>query len=86
MLFTAQPAFAESDYDKKLDKIERAVTNLPRGSIGIPVQWFEMETIIGWEKMMLILGYANNMLACERILILAREESPSRRFRCSPAN
>jgi len=84
--FLTHPSFAESDYDKKLYEVERTVFDLPRGVLKIPAQWFEMETLIGWEKMMLILGYADNETVCNKILITAIDESPLRRFRCSPAN
>mgnify|MGYP004194133115 CR=1 FL=1 len=41
---------------------------MPRNSINIPMQWFEMHSTFGWGKMVLIMGYENNRIACFSIL------------------
>ncbi|MGD9670777.1 MAG: hypothetical protein AB7U75_17315 [Hyphomicrobiaceae bacterium] len=66
--------------------IEEAAADLPRGGLNIPAQWFMMESLVGWEKMMLIFGYADNEDVCMHMLEIAQEESPDRRFRCMAAN
>jgi hypothetical protein len=45
-----------------------------------------MESMIGWEKMMLVLGYADNRNICIHLETIAKNETPSRNFRCKPAN
>jgi hypothetical protein len=62
------------------------VAQLPRGGANIPAQWFEMNSLVGWERMMLIIGYANNQMVCNNMLPIAKNDSPDREFRCSPAN
>lgn len=65
---------------------EKAVENYPRGGLDIPAQWFMMESLVGWEKMILIFGYADNVETCQHLLDIARIESPERNFRCENAN
>ncbi|MFG6552463.1 hypothetical protein [Sulfitobacter sp. 1A16808] len=48
--------------------------------------WLEMKSIIGWEKMMLVVGYASNGSVCERLVDVATADAPDREFRCSTAN
>jgi len=48
--------------------------------------WLEMKSVIGWEKMVLFVGYAANGPVCERLAAIARIDSPDREFRCSTAN
>lgn len=66
--------------------LETAVKNYPRGSLDIPAQWFMMEGLVGWEKMMFIFGYADNRDICYHLVDVAKEESPNRNFRCEDAN
>ena len=68
------------------DRLEGFAESLPRNSLQLPMYWFEMESTIGWEKMMLIFGYANNEPPCLMLLNIASAESPMRRFRCSIVN
>ena len=79
---TTQPVKA----DKSSDELEKVVSQLPRGRLGIPMYWFEMESIIGWEKMMLVLGYADNRSICIHLETVAKDEAPARNFRCKLAN
>jgi hypothetical protein len=72
--------------DETSDKLEKVVSQLPRGSLGMPIYWFEMESMIGWEKMMLVLGYADNRTICIHLETIAKNEAPARNFRCKPAN
>lgn len=73
-------------FNDRNDKLEQAVQNMPRGGLDIPAQWFMMESMVGWEKMMLIFGYADNRDVCYKLVEMAREESPNRNFRCQDAN
>ena len=59
---------------------------MERGIAGIPTQWFSMETAIGWEKMMLVFGYADNRTTCIKLIEIAKIDSPDRKFHCDPAN
>ena len=81
IVFVYKPVFAASMID-----LERMVEQIPRGSLNIPVQWFEMKSVIGWEKMMLVFGYADNRGVCLRLIDLAYAENTGREYRCSPAN
>lgn len=63
-----------------------AVENHPRGGLGIPAQWLMMDTLVGWDKMMLIVGYADNVDVCLALVEIAKEDSPDRDFRCTDAN
>lgn len=60
--------------------------NHPRGGLDIPAQWFMMESAVGWEKMMLVVGYADNVTVCQRLVEMAKVDSPTRNFRCTDAN
>lgn len=73
-------------YSYKETDLYEAAQNHPRGGLNIPAQWFMMESMVGWEKMMLIFGYADNVEVCEHLTEVAREESPDRNFRCTDAN
>lgn len=68
------------------EKIEAFVNGLPRNEWGGAMYWLEMKSIIGWENMMLVLGYASNGPVCERLAAVARIDAPDREFRCSTAN
>ena len=54
--------------------------------VGGAMYWLEMKTIIGWEKMMLVVGYATNEPICDRLAMVVRLDAPDRKFRCSTAN
>jgi hypothetical protein len=45
-----------------------------------------MESVLGWEKMMLIVGCADNRTVCLSLSEIAKTESPMRNFRCFDAN
>lgn len=63
------------------------VGKLPRDSImNLPMYWMEMESLIGWEKMMLVFGYASNGPVCDRLVQVAKADAPERNFRCVSAN
>lgn len=63
------------------------VSQLPRDStLGLPMYWMEMESIIGWEEMMLVFGYANNKPVCDLLVRVATADAPNRKFRCVEAN
>lgn len=77
---------AENSAVPAVTTIETAAKNHPRGSLNIPAQWFMMESLVGWEKMILIFGYADNVETCLHLLDIAKIESPGRSFRCENAN
>ena len=66
--------------------LEKLVASMPRGFSGIPSYWFEMRSAVGWEKMMLVLGYADNRSVCDYLKEIAYTTDPQREFRCSAAN
>ena len=43
-----------------VQELQRLVKKMPRNSLNIPIQWFEMDCTYGWGKMMLIMGYEDN--------------------------
>ena len=69
-----------------IDDLERLVGKMPRGTLDIPIYWFEMRTSVGWEKMMLVLGYADNRSICDYLKSIAYKSDPQREFRYSAAN
>jgi hypothetical protein len=73
-------------YSYKEVDLYTAVENHPRGGMGIPAQWLMMDTLVGWDKMMLIVGYADNVTVCQALVEIAKEDSPDRNFRCTDAN
>jgi hypothetical protein len=81
-LWSTHPANAQTNSER----IETFANELPRNDWGGAMYWVEMESAIGWEKMMLVVGYASNGPVCERLAAIARIDSPDREFRCSTAN
>ena len=81
LVLTAFPS-----YSADIDDLERLVGKMPRGTLDIPIYWFEMRTSVGWEKMMLVLGYADNRSICDYLKSIAYKSDPQREFRCSAAN
>lgn len=73
-------------YSYKDVDLYTAVENHPRGELNIPAQWLMMDTLVGWDRMMLIVGYADNVEVCQRLVEIAKEDSPNRNFRCTDAN
>lgn len=73
-------------YSYKDVDLYTAAENHPKGSLNIPAQWFMMESTVGWERMMLIFGYVDDVEVCEHLVEIAKEESPNRDFRCTDAN
>ncbi|MBI49682.1 MAG: hypothetical protein CL850_05290 [Crocinitomicaceae bacterium] len=56
------------DSSVDIQELQRLVEKMPRNSLNIPMQWFEMDCTYGWGKMMLIMGYEDNRKACLSIL------------------
>ena len=73
-------------YSYKEVDLYTAVENHPRGELDIPAQWFMMNTLVGWDKMMLVFGYADNVSVCQLLVETAKKDSPDRDFRCTDAN
>ena len=67
-------------------RLETAAENYPTGIAGVPAQWFMMKSLVGWERMMFIFGYADDREVCEHLVEIGRKESPDREFRCDDAN
>ncbi len=68
------------------EKIEAFISELPRDKWGGAIYWLEMKSTIGWENVMLVVGYAFNEPVCEKLAEVARVDAPHREFRCSTAN
>ncbi len=85
LLVAVAVSFFAGYFYKSVDLYE-AAENHPRGVLNIPAQWFMMESSLGWEKMMFIFGYADNIEVCEHLVEVAKVESPNRDFRCTDAN
>ena len=81
LICAGQVSYASNSYD-----LEHSASSRPRGRLNIPEQWFEMETVLGWEKMMLIFGYADNRAICKHLMQISKKESPNRKFRCADSN
>lgn len=81
-LLVATSAYAETNGDS----VAAFASELPRTEWGGAMYWLEMKTIIGWEKMILVVGYAANRPVCERLAVVARADAPDREFRCTTAN
>jgi hypothetical protein len=82
-------AISTLSHAETIDKgqvLSGVAAHLPRGIAGIPDQWFEMKSAIGWEKMALFIGYADNKSACELLVGIAAQQAPDREFRCTDAN
>ncbi|MCK4918440.1 MAG: hypothetical protein KAS02_01495 [Candidatus Pacebacteria bacterium] len=73
-------------YSYKDVSFDEDVQNYPKGSLNIPAQWFMMDGLVGWERMMFIFGYADNVDVCQHLVEVAKAESPDRDFRCTDAN
>lgn len=84
-LLTLILGFVGGYYYKTVDLFE-AASGHPRGGLNIPAQWFMMESMVGWERMILVFGYADNVEVCQNLVEMAKEESPDRNFRCTDAN
>lgn len=67
-------------------EFEKTVKNLPRNSIGSPAYWYEMHGMTGWEKVILVFGYAENFDVCQYMVNIGKKDSPERDFKCTPAN
>ena len=74
------------DWEAGLLSLTMAAKDMPRGSTDIPAQWFLMKSVIGWEEMMLVFGYAENKSACEHLVKIAKVDAPAREFACLDAN
>jgi hypothetical protein len=46
----------------------------------------EVESLVGWEKAILIFGYADDFDVCNQLLKASSLEAPARRFKCTPVN
>lgn len=88
-IFSAVAALAVAtgaDAQTNGDRIAAFANELPRTEWGGAMYWLEMKSVIGWEKMMLVVGYASNGPVCERLAVVARADASDREFRCSTAN
>lgn len=73
--------------DHRQQTLSAFVSDLPRGSLDIPMYWLEMRNVVNeWEEMILVSGYADNRTVCDVLNEFAKQDSPNRQFRCSPAN
>ena len=84
LLFTA-PVSSWAQSEDNYKKLEDLVKTFPKGHFG-PDYWFEMKSAIGWEKMILVMGYADDRSICLLLKRMGEQQSPDREFRCVPAN
>ena len=68
------------------DMMEDFAKDLPRGSLGGPSYFLEMNGSAGWEPVILNFGYTDNLNPCKALAGLAKRDSPKREFRCKAAN
>ena len=77
--------FLKSESDPKKD-FEISVKNIPKNSLGGSAYWYEMHGFTGWEKVILVFGYADNLDVCQYMIKIGRKDAPERDFKCTPAN
>ncbi|MDE4275788.1 hypothetical protein PXK58_15680 [Phaeobacter gallaeciensis] len=73
-------------HSQTIEDLADYVSVMPRGTLGTPAYWMEMKSLVGWEKMILVIGYASNQPVCEMMVRMGSEQSPDREFRCTAAN
>jgi hypothetical protein len=49
------------------ERLVPLVQRMPKNPIG-PSYWFEIESTIGWEKVILVFGYADNLDVCNYMM------------------
>jgi hypothetical protein len=89
ILLTAASAIAVYYVNFKSDPVndfEKAVRNIPKNSLGGSVYWYEMNGLTGWEKVILIFGYADNLALCQYMVKIGKKDAPERDFKCTAAN
>ena len=79
----ATPLFADN-YDDNLKRWESFVMNNPWGSSSD--FWLEKKTSYGWEKVLLVFGYADDYDACDDVKSTLEVKYSAAQFRCMPAN
>lgn len=73
-------------YSQTIEELVDFVSGMPRGMMGTPAYWMEMKSVVGWEKMILVIGYASNQPVCNMMVRMGAAQSPDRAFRCTAAN
>lgn len=79
-------SFSSAGHSQTIDDLAHFVSGMPRGMLGTPAYWMEMKSLVGWEKMVLVIGYASNEPVCDMMVRMGAEQSPNREFRCTAAN
>ena len=51
-----------------------------------PDYWLEKLTTLGWDKMIIVMGYGSDRRSCEIIAGLLRSKYTAAQYRCKPAN
>jgi len=75
-----------SSQTKGYSELDSYISNNP---VGTKDYYLQMQNIAGmWENMILIFGYGagGDLPACEAIAVFAKQGSPNRNYRCTPAN
>lgn len=79
-------SISSAGHSQTIEDLADFVSGMPRGMLGTPAYWMEMETVVGWEKMVLVIGYASNQPVCHMMVRIGTAQSPNRVFRCTAAN
>lgn len=77
------PLFAD-DYEDNLKRWESFVMSNPWGSSSD--FWLEKKTSYGWEKVILVFGYADDYDACDDLKTALEAKYSAALYRCLPAN
>ena len=77
------PLFAD-DYEDNLKRWESFVMSNSWGSSSD--FWLEKKTSYGWEKVILVFGYADDYDACDDLKTALEAKYSAALYRCMPAN
>ena len=76
------PLFAD-EYEGNLRRWERFIDSNQWGSSSD--FWLEKKTSYGWEKVILVFGYADDYDACDDVKTALEAKYSAARYRCMPA-
>ena len=77
------PLFAD-EYEDNLKQWERFIDSNQWGSSSD--FWLEKKTTYGWEKVILVFGYADDYDACNDVKTALEVKYSAAKYRCMPAN
>ena len=79
----AAPLFAD-DYERNVKTWEKFLSKNRWGNS--QDFWLEKNTSMGWEKVILVMGYFDDWQGCKDIKIALNNAYPIAEYRCIPAN